>query len=101
MSFEKIDVFSLIPHAVAISVVLIAYFRLKSGQARNLITSALALVGPLQARIAEVEADLVLLKRRIADLEYENAELWRWGRINYGKVVGFGGDPEPIPTITK
>jgi len=55
------------------------------------------LLKPLQDRIDALESEQARQARKIADLEYENSELMRWGRSNYVKVIEMGGNPNPFP----
>lgn len=101
MTFDGFDYGSIGYGLVALTVFVVAWATFRDTRARNLLQSALDLVEPLKVRVADIEVELYTLKRRIADLEYENADLWRWGRINYGKVVELNGDPEPVPILIK
>lgn len=87
--------------ALGFLVLALAFLKLRDRRSEGLVASALALVAPLQSQLGDIRAEVDSLKRRVADLEFENAELWRWGRINYGRVADLGGEPEPIPLSSR
>jgi hypothetical protein len=93
---DHVDVATLVLSGITL---LLLWARLRDKRGSGLVSSAMGLLAPLQNRIATLEADLESLKRHVSDLETQNGELWRWGRINYTRVLELGGDPEPLPSL--
>ena len=69
---------------------------LKARETADLAATAISLIKPLQDRITELESRQARQDKRVADLEHENGELMRWGRLNYARVVEMGGEPFPL-----
>lgn len=82
--------------ALAVLVIFLMIVRIMDKRHASLSTVAIALVTPLNMRIAALEGAQENLLRRVKDLETENLKLWEWGRLNFAKVTELGGVPHPL-----